>query len=583
MDKTPSFRRLLLVFATAMGLGLTAAPVPALALPDAQIDQQIRPNFGGLINPPLKPRYRPDRWKPSRYRWGRKPYRQGYRPRYDDGYYDDYPRDQLVAVVDCGSGVYIAGASSGDTGSGGYGGSAPPANGDYRNGNGAPAANGGYGDGAPPANGGYGNGNGAPPPPGNGNGGGGYADDRGDSYSTPDRGSSYSESRRGSGGGYGDSRGYYSPTPVSDALRTLADNGVLYIRGSAACTETIVVEHPVIIAGEGPSIFATGAEVSTATIAPSAGNACIRIATGVKGVELRDLTLKTQQGGRMPCIEAWDAEVALVRTNVEYWGDASAVYASGGRVIMRDSVIDAKSWDPAVVIEGGVIDIARSKISGEAGGVDLTPGNGESRLDQVGIVARGGETPGDVGLLVRGLRSGTGAMTIRNVVVCGWKTGLHLERGANVEMARSRICDSQRGVVSAGAGLTIRESAIGASEIGVYAASGRVKVTQSRFYGGARPAYAEPGAVLELEDNWVYSDRDCWSSRYDRGLYCISSRNLPGSLRERGWSGGHRRGWESDGYDYGFQRDGAPMPLQPEQAPKQKRGWGGKPKASPAY
>lgn len=542
MDKTPSFRRLLLAVATAMGLGMTAAPAPALALPDAQIDQQIRPNFGGLITPPLKPRYRPDKWKPSRYKWGRKPTRPGWRSRYDDGYYDDYPRDQMVAVVDCGTGVYIAGAANGDT-SGGYGGAAPP-----------PAGNGGYGNGsAPPQAGGYGNSGGSSSQ-------GGYGPDS-----------------------YNGTPGYSSPTPVSDALRTLADNGVLYIRGAAACTETIVVEHPVIIAGEGPSIFATGAETSSATITPSAGNACIRIASGVKGVELRDLTLKTQQGGRMPCIEAWDAEVALVRVNVEYWGDASAVYASGGRVIMRDSVIDAKSWDPAVLIEGGVIDIARTKISGEAGGVDLTPGNGESRLDQVGIVARGGETPGDVGLLVRGLRSGTGTMTIRNVVVCGWNTGLHLERGANVNIARSRMCDAQRGIISAGASLTVTESAIGAREIGVYAGSGRTKVSRSRFYGGARPGYAEPGAVLELEDNWVYSDSDCWRARYDRGLYCITSRALPGSLRERGWSGGgYRRGWESDGYDYGFQRDGIPMPLPPEQPPKVKKGWG-KPKASPAY
>lgn len=539
MDKTISFRRLLLGLATALGLGLMAAPAPALALPDAQIDQQIRPNFGGLITPPLKPRYRPDKWQPGRYKWGRKPYRSGWNSRYNDGYYDDYPRDQMVAVVDCGSGVYIAGGTGE---AGGYG-------------NGAPGA-------APPQAGGYGN-------------------DQGGGYSTPDRGSSYSGSG-GSKDSYGGPAGYASPTPVSDALRTLADNGVLYIRGAAACNETIIVEHPVIIAGEGPSIFATGAETSTATIAPSAGNACIRIASGVKGVELRDLTLKTQQGGRMPCIEAWDAEVALVRVNVEYWGDASAVYASGGRVIMRDSVIEAKSWDPAVLIEGAVIDIARTKIAGEAAGVDLTPGNGESRLDTVGVIARGGETPGDVGLLVRGLRSGTGSMTIRNTVVCGWTTGLHLERGANVNIARSRLCDAQRGVISTGASLTVTESAIGAREIGVYAGSGRTKVSRSRFYGGARPAYAEPGAVLELEDNWVYSEADCWRARYDRGLYCISARALPGSLRERGWTGGYRRGWESDGYDYGFQRDGAPMPLPPEQPPKVKRGWG-KPKAAPAY
>jgi len=514
--RSPSFR-LALAAATAVGLGLTASPGPVSAMPEAQVDQQIRPNFGGLINPPLKPRYRPDKWRPGKYKWGK-------RPRRPNGtYYPDnipYPRDQAVAVVDCGNGSYIAGSTGqAETLRGGP----PPSNGNgYSNGNG----------------GGYGNGS----------------------------------------GGYDD--GYYqegSPTPVSDALQTLEDGGIVYIRGAAACKETIVVENPVIIAGEGASIFSES-QYTSATITPDAGMACIRIASGVKGVELRDLTFKTQNGGRMPCIEAWDAEVALVRTTVEYWGDASAVYASGGKVIMRDSVIEAKSWDPAVLIEGAVIDIARSRISGEAGGLDLTPGNGESRLEQVGIMARGGETPGDVGLLVRGLRSGTGTLTVRNITACGWNTGLHLERGAVVDIARSRICDAQRGVISAGASLTVRESAIGAREIGAYISSGRARFTQNRFYGGGRPAYAEPGATLELQDNWVYWDSECWRARFDRGLYCMSSRNLPTSLRERGgWSGGYRRGWEGDGYEFGYQRDGAPVALPPEKAPPPpKKRWGRK-------
>jgi hypothetical protein len=470
-SRVSSFR-LALLAASAAGLSL-GATAPALALPDAKVDQQIRPNFGGLINPPLKPHYRPNRWKPTRYRWGKRPYRPGYRPGpgYEDGYYDDYPRDLMVGVVDCG-------------------------------------------------------------------------DER------------------------------LGPTPISDALQSIADNGILYIRGGAACRETVIVQYPVVIAGEGSSIF-SGAEVAPALITPSAGNACIRIAAGVKGVELRDLHFKTEQGGRMPCIEAWDAEVALVRTNVEYWGDSSALYASGGRVIMRDSIIDARSWDPAVLIEGAVIDIARTRITGESGGLDLTPGNGESRLDQVAITARGGETPGDVGLLVRGLRSGTGSMTIRNANICGWTAGVHLERGAQVEMTRSRICDAQRGVISAGASLSIKESAIGAREIGVYVASGRASIVHNRFYGGGRPAFAESGAILEMQDNWVYWERDCWMDRFDPGLYCLSSRNLPGSLRDNGgWNGGARRGWEGDGYDNGFLRDGMPMPLPPEAPPKKKRGWG---------
>ncbi|MDH4385889.1 MAG: hypothetical protein QE280_10655 [Caulobacter sp.] len=458
--------RLLLVASALGGLAFTAAP--AMALPDAKVDQQIRPNFGGLITPPLKPRYRPDRWTPGRYTWGKRPRDRGASGT-DYGPNELPPRDQMVAVVDC------------------------------------------------------------------------------------------SDAEAG-------------PTPISDTLQTVADNGILYIRGSAACKETVIIENPVVIAGEGASIF-SGAAPEAATLSPEAGRACIRVAAGTRGVELRDLNLVTQQGGRMPCIEAWDAEVALVRTTVTYWGDTSAVYSSGGRMIMRDSVIDAKTWDAAVVAEGAVVDIARTRITGEAGGLDLTPGNGESRLDQVGVVARGGETPGDVGILVRGQRSGTGSMTMRDVVVCGWTSGLHLERGAQVDVARSRICDSQRGIISAGASLKVRESAIGAREVGAYVASGRASFSRNRFYGGGRPVYSDPGALVELIDNWVYSSVDCWRQQYEPGLYCVTDRYLPGPLRDRGdWGGGQRRGWDVDAYDRGYQRDGVPGALPREQPPK--RGWG---------
>lgn len=461
--------RLLTAAAVALGLALPLAVAePAAAYPDAKVDQQIRPNFGGLINPPLKPRYRPDRWKPGRYKWGKRPYRPGYPGNGypdDDGYYDDYPRDQQVAVVDCG-----------DTGLG--------------------------------------------------------------------------------------------PTPVSDALRTVADGGILYIRGSAACTETILVENPVVIAGQGASIF-SGEDPAPATIKPQAGAACVRVASGVKGVELRDLNFVAEQAGRSACIEAWDAEVALVRTNISYWGDSSAVFVSGGRLIMRDSVVEARTWDAAIVADGVQIDIGRTRVSGEAAGLDLTPGNGESRLDQVGIVSRGGEQPGDVGILVRGLRSGTGQLTVRNAVVCGWRTALHLERGTQVDVARSRLCRSQRGVVSAGANVEVRESAIGSTEIGVYLSSGRARFAHNRFYGGGRGAYAEPGAILDLEDNWYYSDIDCWRQRLDRGLYCVTSRNLPAGLRndDSGWTPGRRRGWEDDGYERGYMRDGRPTALPPATPP----------------
>jgi hypothetical protein len=514
MSKRPAFRLMLL---GAVAAGLAIAAPPALAFPDAKVDQQIRPNFGGLITPPLKPRHRPDRWKARRHHGGWRG--TGVAPTYYDET-GDYVRTATVAVVDCSGAVAPATTAAAPSDSYAADSTASTTGADDTGYAPEDEAAGDYGSGGPPAGGEY--------------------------------------------------------TSVNDALRDLADNGTLYIRGGVACRETIYIEHPVVIAGEGASVF-SGANPQPATIAPPPGAPCVSIAEGVKGVELRDLNLTTQQAGGKSCIAAFDSDLALVRTTVSYWGDASAVYVAGGRLILRDSAIEAKSWDPAVLVEGGTIDLARSKIAAEASGLDLTPGNGESRLDQVGVVARGGETPGDVGILVRGLRSGTGTLTIRNAVVCGWTTGLHLERGAQVDVARSRICDSQRGVISAGTSLSVRESAIGARDVGAYAAGGRASFTRNRFYGGGRAAYAEPGAILELQDNWVYSDGDCWRQRYDRGLYCVSSRNLPGSLRDNsGWSDRRRRGWDADGYDSGFQRDGAPNALPPAQppAPPKKRGWG---------
>jgi hypothetical protein len=525
MTRTPF--RLSLAGAAALSLVLASAP-PALAFPDAKIDQQIRPNFGGLITPPLKPRYRPDRPKGGKHvRKYRRP--GGYGPGSDPGPGDG---DLLqVAIVNC---------------------SAASAPGYSTTTSKAPASS---------SSDDYG------------------ADDAG--------GDDYGSSSRSSSGSGGGSDSGYAPsqtdadgnfTSIAAALDALEDNGTLYIRGGSPCRETVYVEHPVIIAGESASVF-SGTSPAPATIAPAAGSACIVIGDGVKGVELRDLNFVTQQGGQKSCVQSWTSDVALVRTTVTYWGDGSAVFVSGGKLIMRDSVIEAKSWDPAVLVESATLDIARSKIAGEAIGLDLTPGNGESTLDQVGIVARGGETPGDVGLLVRGLRSGTGMLTIHNVAVCGWRTGLHLERGAQVNLSRSRVCDSQRGIISAGASLAVKESAIGAREIALYVSEGRASLSRSRLYGGGQAVFSERGAVVELKDNWVYSNSDCWRQQYEPGLYCVANQNLPGSLRDRGsWSSGYRRGWEEDAYDGSFDRDGAPYNLPAPQPPRggiwgKKRGY----------
>ncbi len=470
----------MLTAAGAAMLLLTAAG-PSQAYPDqaAGVDAQIRPNFGGLITPPLRPRWRPDRWQPRDYR-PRGPRGGPYRPP---------ERIETSISVDC---------------------NAP-----------------------------------APEP-----------------YDSGQYNGQYDN-----GGGTG---GQYGASPISDALARLADGGTLYLRGT--CRETIWIEHPVSIVGAGASIFDEGAP-QRATIAPPEGASCVKVAPGVKRVELRDLVLTTDKGGRAACVEAWDAEVALVRTTVRYWGDTAAVFASGGTLILMETFIDARTWDAAVVADGAVIRITRTRILSEETGIDLTPGVGDSLVDQSGILGRDAALPAGNGIMVRGQRSGSGALKVNNTVVCGWRNGLHLDRGSIVTVTRSRFCRNTVGVVSDG-DLTLLESAIGGREVGVYAATGRATIKRNRFYGwNNRPIWLEQGVVFDFEPNYAYYNEDCWRrSSWENGVYCQRTSGLPASIRdESSFTNPYRDWWEADAYDRGYTRDGAPSaqpyPVRPECIP----------------
>lgn len=493
---------------------------PAEAFPDsaAGIDAQIRPNFGGLITPPLRPRWRPDRWHPRR--GGYRPYGYGYG---QGGYYPPGDRLETSLSVDC---------------------NAPP---------------------PPPygADQGYGSGGSyAPPPP-------------------PSSQSSYGSPPPGpqSGGQYADdysSSGQYSSSgPIGDALQRLADHGTLYVRG--VCHETVWIEHPVSIVGEAASVF-NDSPGQRATIIPADGSSCVKIAPGVDGVELRDLILSTDKGGRAPCVEAWDSKVALVRTTVRYWGDTAAVFASGGELRLVESFIDARTWDAAVVSDGAVLKMTRTRVLAEEAGVDVTPGVGDSIIEQSGIMGRDAALPAGNGILVRGQRSGSGALKINNAVVCGWRNGLHLDRGSIVEVNRSRFCRTTVGVVTDG-DLTLTESAIGAREVGLYAATGKATVKRNRFYGwNTRPIWIEQGVVFDFEPNYAYFGDDCWKrGGWEQGIYCQRSTGLSASIRdESGFTNPYRDWWEADGYDRGYMRDGPPIaqPYPTRPAPPKKPRWG---------
>lgn len=514
--------------AAGAAFGVLVVAMAADAYPDAQIDQQIRPNFGGLITPPLKPRKRPDRWRPGAYRWGRAP--NGYGPYNCDPAYTGQP--------------------------GGYGQQGGPQQGG-------------------PQQGGYGQKS-------------GYS--QRDSYGSPSACAGYDQGGYGQPG-YGQGGYYYQrnlpsltvdcddprvgPTPISDALQRVVDGGVVYVKAGSVCKETINVTHPAVIAGAGASAFATSTDTAAASIQPQGGMPCVRVAPGVHGVELRDLDLSVKAGSRTACIEAWDSDVALVRTQVTYWGDSSAVYVNGGKLIVRDSNIDGHTWDATVVGEGAVFDIARTRITGEAAGVDITPGTGESKLEQVGILARGVNDPGDVGILVRGLRSGSGTLSVRNTVICGWRSGVHAERGSNITMTRSKVCRAVRGVVSDNGDISVSESVIGGSDTGFVIGGGRASIIHNRIYDFQREAiYVEPGSNVDIQFNWVYSAIDCWRRSWDPGQYCLNARAMPAALRDESAYGIKSRDWEADGYDRGYLRDGEPKALPPVKPPEPpKRGF----------
>lgn len=443
-------------------MSLLGAVGPAQAFPDqaAGIDAQLRPNFGGLIAPPLRPRWRPDRRRHDQYRPGRRP---------------GWPRERTAMswTADCTD------ARDGDT-------------------------------------------------------------------------------------------------PINDGLQNLADYGTLYVRG--VCHESVWIDHPVTIVGQGASIFDEGSG-KPATITPPDGETCIRVNSNVEQVEIRDMVLSTEHGGRASCVETWDSKVALVRTVVRYWGDTTAVLVTGGKLILSESFIDARTLDAAVVVDGGLIEMSRSRILGEEAGLDLTPGVGDSRIVQSGVFGRDAGLPAGNGIMVHGQRSGSGALKIDNTMVCGWRNGLHLDRASIVTAIHSRFCRNTVGVVSDG-DLTLTESVIGAREVGIYAATGRAALRYNRIYGWSdRAIWMEPGVEVVREFNYVYYDQ-CWTRNWSPGEFCQRTSQLPQAARDDSvYSSPYRDWWEADAYERGYQRDGAPTfqaPIgpPPPPAPPPRRRWG---------
>ena len=341
------------------------------------------------------------------------------------------------------------------------------------------------------------------------------------------------------------------PTPLNDALYRLADHGTLYIRGNTtACHESLYIERPVTIAGEPPSAFLSRPATSPATIAPPDGLPCITVQSGVSEVEIRDLTLLSPHGGSHACIEAWDTAIALVRTEIRYGGDGSAVYVSGGALLGRGVGVISTSYDPAIVAEGSAVDIQGALISAASSGVEVTPAaGGSAKLSHVSILANPAGAPGnaaEIGLIARAARGGPSSVEIENARISGFDTGLVFQQGSTVEVEKVKITHARLGVVSEAQRLEVKDSVIGASRSGAYIIRGHARFTNNRFFGfSGLPIDVEPGADVDphpWDGNLIYPDGGCRHYEIFQ-RWCRYSEEMPGPLMidegpaVRGWDG----------------------------------------------
>ncbi len=304
------------------------------------------------------------------------------------------------------------------------------------------------------------------------------------------------------------------PTPLSDALNVLVDGGTLYIKsGSRPCAETLVITRPVTIAGEAPPAFENGPTPNTPTLAPQPGAPCVQVMPGAGTVELRDLLFSADRAGGQACIQSWDSNFALVRSQIHYIGDASALYVSGGQVIVRDSDISSGGYDPAVAIEGAGVTMDNVGVTAAATGLDIAPGAPPITLNQVSIASATGADPSlspETGLSVRYTRGGSSVVALHNSDITGFRTGVWLDQGARVEIAQLRIVDARIGVVSRAVDLSLTSSELNVENTGVYVVMGHAKITHNSILGfDGPPILIDHGSDVFADDNWIYPIHDC--------------------------------------------------------------------------
>lgn len=359
--------------------------------------------------------------------------------------------------------------------------------------------------------------------------------------------------------------------PMADALQRIAPGGVIYVRaGGGACNESIYITQPVTIVGEGIPAFATGPNPQPAALAPPQGRPAILIDEGVKGVEIRDLIIECRQARDSACIETYNADVALTRVQVRYQGNASAIYASGGRLLLRESDVTANTYDPAIVADGVMAQISDTVIRGESVGLDITlGGQSESLISNVGILGIASTDPTarpEFGLMVHGARESSSTLKVDYTTVRGWRTGVWIGRGADVRVEHMRVGGASVGFASGGT-LNLSQSLIGGADSGVYVFGGRARLHGVVVHEFSRtPVFADNGAILEDTDVWIFPS-SCGSSYARSRWSCRNATQLPPSYRDDAAINHGPWGWS----DQGYRSLGPPKPERGH-----NRGWFGR-------
>jgi hypothetical protein len=240
-------------------------------------------------------------------------------------------------------------------------------------------------------------------------------------------------------------------------------------------------------------------------------------------VEIRDMVFASPRAGDAACVVGYGAEIIMNRVGFRHAGDEAAIYADGGMLYLRNTIIEAQTIAPAIVADGAVLDAWKVVVAGAQSGMELIPGAGQtSRIVSTtlkGTNAPNAFGPRSIGMIVRSGRD-YGRVELENTAIVGYVEGVAIE-GASVDISTSRVGRSDKGVVLYNGELRLTDSRIRATTVGVAAASGSAVIVSNVFSGVREVIYAEDRANVQARGNRVYSQYVCrpqFRDRY-RGRY----------------------------------------------------------------